>query len=526
MKKKHLGPVLVLLIASSLFLMQLRGEKIQSNSIFVYYNRERGAVNNKVFGSNLIGYDPETYEPCPKGYYGYSDYGAGIWDSGLKQSVKEAIDLAKSSGVSVARFPGGCGTHHYDWKKTIGEDRKHFLYGLDEFLTTCEKIGAEPVITLSYFTGDERDSADLVEYLNAPSDQAHKWALLRAKNGHSQPYGVKYFEIGNEVSHGDHQKIKRVLPEYYAHQYLKYYTKMKAIDPSIKIGVVLDSGKWNKEVLRIIKDNVGFGIIHIYPHPDVNKDKIKEINPKDIFKETLGLSVLEVEVELSQALTLMKEANKDMPLAITEYNAGFAGQEQPVPYRHCLGTALLNAELLRIFMKPEHNVLMANYWQFNNSYWGMISNGFDDNPKDLRNPYFKRPNYYVFEMYHKHFGDLLLPIDMQCDAYETQNTKMPYLSVNASKNAEGKKVYLMVINKNMDASMTATIVLKDFMPAVKGNAWVLNGPSVDATNEKKHDNVKIVHHEFETQGNSFEFTFEPHSLTAIEIERLDIAGVQ
>lgn len=80
---------------------------------------------------------------------------------------------------------------------------------------------------------------------------------------------------------------------------------------------------------------------------------------------------------------------------------------------------------------------------------------------------------------------------------------------------------LMVINKNMDAPMTAAIEFKDFTPAVKGNAWVLNGPSVDATNEQKHDNVKITQYEFEIKSNPFKFTFEPHSLTAIEIERKD-----
>jgi alpha-L-arabinofuranosidase len=96
--------------------------------------------------------------------------------------------------------------------------------------------------------------------------------------------------------------------------------------------------------------------------------------------------------------------------------------------------------------------------------------------------------------------------------------KIPYLSVNASKNADGSMVYLMVINKNMDSPMTSTIDLKDFAPAAKGNAWVLNGPSVDATNEKKHDNVKVTHKTFEITGSPFEFIFEPHSLTAIEIE--------
>ena len=71
-------------------------------------------------------------------------------------------------------------------EKCHWQEEKAFLYGIDEFLKTCEEVGAEPVITVSYFTGDEQDAADLVEYLKGR---------------------VKYLEIGNEVWHGDHRNM-------------------------------------------------------------------------------------------------------------------------------------------------------------------------------------------------------------------------------------------------------------------------------------------------------------------------------
>ena len=80
-------------------------------------------------------------------------------------------------------------------------------------------------------------------------------------------------------------------------------------------------------------------------------------------------------------------------------------------------------------------------------------------------------------------------------------------------------VPLMVVNKNLDRSEPLTIDLKDIVPSNKGNAWILNGPSVDATNEINHNNVSVQHEEFDISGNSFAFIFEPHSLTAIEITR-------
>ena len=307
-------------------------------------------INKYIFGNNFIGYNPKTYETwhdwTNREYYGYSDYGAGIWDPKWKESIKEVIGLAKEAGITIVRFPGGCGTHHYNWKNAVGKKRNHFLYGIDEFLKTCEEIGAKSVITVSYFTDKEQDVADLVEYLKGR---------------------VRYFEIGNEVYHGDHQSIKEVFPDEYAHKYLKYYKAMKSVNPSIKIGVVLHTPDWNRNVLGIIKYKVDFGVIHTYPSPGVSQSRLEQMNPRDIFRISLGVPVVKDEHRFQEALRFLKEkSGKDVPLAVTEYNGGFV-QEKPVPYRHCLGAALINEELLRIFMKPEHNILMANYWQFCNS---------------------------------------------------------------------------------------------------------------------------------------------------------------
>ena len=109
---------------------------------------------------------------------------------------------------------------------------------------------------------------------------------------------------------------------------------------------------------------------------------------------------------------------------------------------------------------------------------------------------------------------------------DTDYMRVPHISVNASKSLEGNKVYLVVINKNMDQGITSTIDLKDFIPASEGNAWVLNRSIIDATNEKNHDHVKVTHKKFQIWSErerfrrNCEFTFEPHSLTAVEIERI------
>jgi hypothetical protein len=96
---------------------------------------------------------------------------------------------------------------------------------------------------------------------------------------------------------------------------------------------------------------------------------------------------------------------------------------------------------------------------------------------------------------------------------------VPYLSVNASSafTANQKKVYLMVVNKNMDSTIKTKISING-MTVTKAKAWILNGPSVDATNEKDPNNVALKEVDFGNVTNGFLVGFPPHSLTALEIE--------
>ncbi len=395
----------------------------EPGEIIVHYDKDAGRINPHVFGANLIAYDPATYESWARDFHGYYDYGAGIWDPKKGKNVEEVIDLARAAGITMLRFPGGCGTHHYDWKVTIGPQREHFLYGLDEFMATCRILGAEPVITVSYFTGDEDDAADLVEYLNAPDDGTNPcggtdWASLRARNGHPAPYGVRYFEIGNEVWHGDHRSIGSVEPREYAARYLSYCARMKKVDPGIAIGALFHDHTWNSEVVDTVGEMMDFAVVHIYPRPGISRDEYERVSAKDIFEKVYFISLPHCEEKLRYVSRLLKEkVKKDIPLAVTEYNVSLV-QERPLPYRHCLATALANAELLTQFMEPGNNVAMAHYWNFNNSYTGMIANGFHDNPGSLYDPYYARPNYYVHKMYREHFGTRLLPATYSGPSYD------------------------------------------------------------------------------------------------------------
>jgi alpha-L-arabinofuranosidase len=94
---------------------------------------------------------------------------------------------------------------------------------------------------------------------------------------------------------------------------------------------------------------------------------------------------------------------------------------------------------------------------------------------------------------------------------------VPYLSVNASRSRSGKKIYLIIVNKHLDAPVTAAVNIGNFKPH-RARAWSLTGPSVDATNEKEPNTVTLKERDLGAVKNGFLVEFAPHSMTAIELE--------
>ncbi|MDD4938640.1 MAG: alpha-L-arabinofuranosidase C-terminal domain-containing protein [Candidatus Omnitrophica bacterium] len=471
----------------------------------IIFDQEKGPVNKNIFGVNLTGYDPGSYKRMKTGYAGHSNFGSGIWDPDAKAPAREAMSLIRKAGATVLRFPGGCGAHHYNWKDTIDKKRNSFLYGLNEFLFTCKELNAVTVITLSEFEGDENDVRNLARYVKS-----------YFKGYSAQPI---FFEVGNETWHGDHRFIRSVSPAWYAQKYLRYYNAVKSAEPDIQVGVVLGEDKWNNRVLSLIKEKCDFGSLHFYAKCWLDNKEIRAAAPEEAFRETF-IVLAAKQKRLNQVSgQLERSAGRKIPLAVTEFNSLFPGHKS-IPFRHTLGSALLNAELISFFLNPQNNVSFSTYWQYCNSYMGMVANGFDGTAKTLLNKYYKRPNFYVFNLYKEHFGQILLKSEVSSsDGFASKKGLVHYLSVTASKDKKNKKIYLMVINKRMDKPVTANIYLKNFPNKNKCDAWVLNGPGIEATNEMDHDNVKVTRKRLRIDGSPFTFTFEPHSVTAIEIRK-------
>lgn len=367
-----------------------------------------------VFGQNLEAADP-------KGIFGpnsntvQSRTGDGFWDPVARRPVPEVLAFAKDIGVTVMRYPGGCLAHNFDWKQAVGplEERPAFAFGVDEFLDWCRAAAAEPLITVSGYRASPQDAAALVEYLNAPADAAHPWARKRGAWGHPEPWGVTYLEMGNETDHGNHdvKPGRKLTADEYANWVVECSRRMRAVDQSIKIGAHMGTGTgprdpWNARVLEIAGDAVDYIVIHTYmpslwqrvPRPD----------------EDVGRAAMAAGEQAAAMLGEYRElvrrvAGRDIPLAITEYNAGFV-QEEPVPYRFSLAGALFAADYVRVFLEPGSNVFMANYWHMTNGYWGLVRG--PRLPEERAREWKRMPAYWLYRLWGSHFGGKLVPVEV------------------------------------------------------------------------------------------------------------------
>ncbi len=144
-----------------------------------------------------------------------------------KMLVDERLGVLRYGG-SMVNAPG------YRWKKMIGDRDRRPQYkgwwypystngfGIEDFVQFCRAAGFECVFAINDEETPE-DAADLVEYLNGPATS--DWGKRRAANGHPDPYGVRYIEIGNEEKTDAH----------YIERFQLLADAMHARDPNVQL---------------------------------------------------------------------------------------------------------------------------------------------------------------------------------------------------------------------------------------------------------------------------------------------------
>ncbi len=121
----------------------------------------------------------------------------------------DVVAAVRAMRPGIIRF-GGSAMMHYEWDQCVGSwdvrapvpapywggIDENFV-SVEEFVQFCGEVGAEPLMCVRWTGKKPEDAAAQIEYFNGGADT--KRGSVRARNGHPEPYRVKYWQIGNEV---------------------------------------------------------------------------------------------------------------------------------------------------------------------------------------------------------------------------------------------------------------------------------------------------------------------------------------
>jgi alpha-N-arabinofuranosidase len=284
----------------------------------------------------------------------------------------DVIEAIKAVRPAVVRWGGSvCDPGAYRWKNGIGDRDRRVPFpnrvwgridsndvGIDEFCRFCELVKAQPLVCLSFSDGS-KSAADFVEYCNgAPTTE---WGAKRAANGRPEPYRVRYWQLGNEISGDD---------DHYVNACPAFCKAMKRIDPAVLLLASFPSQR--------LLDKLGKEIAYIGPHhytPDLAACEADFKKLAEMIRKTPGCGHIRV--------------------AVTEWNVSAGGWGLMRGKFLTLETALLNARYLNLLCRYSNLVDIACRSNMTNSLGsGIIAT----TPVGL----LERPSYHVMKLYADH----------------------------------------------------------------------------------------------------------------------------
>ncbi|MFN2635727.1 MAG: alpha-L-arabinofuranosidase C-terminal domain-containing protein [Gemmatimonadaceae bacterium] len=380
------------------------------------------------------------------------DQASLIPDDALSSVRRDVYQRVLALKPAFIRWPGGNVAQDYHWRWGVGpRDRRPTWvniswgnepepgdFGTDEFVAFARGVGAQPSLTVNVEGrgATPAEAAAWVEYCNGAATS--RYGSMRAANGHAQPYGVKYWEIGNEIwgnwvrGHSDAQT--------YARNYRRYQAAMRAVDPSIKFIAVGDNDmSWNRTVLANVGPDIDYLAIHHYYGGD---SLMRE--PKNLFARPLYFERFYQQVD-SLAKSLVP--GHRIALAINEW-----GLDLPESNQYSMDAAVYGARLMNVFERSAPIVGMSAVSDMVNGWPGGIIQA-------SRSGVFVSPLYWTNLLYGTMRGSRLLVTNVESPTFESsrEGTRIPLLDVSATESADGRSVYVKLVNTGLSAPLFTQI---------------------------------------------------------------------
>jgi len=398
-------------------------------------------------------------------------------------------DIAKmlvAEGLTILRYGGSMiNAREYRWKKMIGDRdhrpqyRGHWYrhstngFGIEDFVQFCHAAGFECVFAIN-IEETPQDAADLVDYLNGPTTTP--WGRRRAENGHPEPYGVKYIQIGNEETTNAH----------YLERFKLLYDAMHPRDPNLKFIIAAWWQPDNPVAKRIVQELNGRAALW---DVHVGGDNLREGD--------------KVDAVFSRMRKLFQEwaPGTTMKACVLEENGG----------RHDLQRALGHAHILNTTQRHGDFVLMdcpANCLQ----PWRQNDNGWDQGQVFFTSSQvWGMPPFYAQQMAAANH----LPLRVESEVTSPGNE----LDLTTTRSEDASTLVLKVVNIGARPHRAA-IRIDGFGPiAPRAEVWRLRGKPGDISTPKQPERIRSHRSTFDGAAERFDYEFPAYSYTILRLSR-------
>jgi alpha-L-arabinofuranosidase len=191
----------------------------------------------------------------------------------------DLLEALRNLAPPFIRWPGGSFATTYKWKDGVGPFAfrtyhpnaawggysDYYGFGTHEFMELARQLGSDALVVLPSLKTDAASvqyALDWVHYLVDPPTS--EMGALRARNGHPEPFPVRYFQIDNEPMN------EKMTAEQYAAAVNLYGSQIRRIAPS---AIIVACGQkrsndlqWSQTVIDLAGANFDVLGVHNYEY--------------------------------------------------------------------------------------------------------------------------------------------------------------------------------------------------------------------------------------------------------------------
>jgi alpha-N-arabinofuranosidase len=460
---------------------------------------------------------------------------------------KALVDQLKTIKPAVIRWPGGCFADSYDWHDGVGPGEKRprrtdfwadtrpslnrgatdgpqrfdpNRFGTNEFIRFCRLTGASPYIAANVRSLPARDLYQWIEYCNAPAGST-TLADLRAASGEREPFGVRYWGVGNEPwGCGGN-----FTPEEYATEFRRYTAWVPKFGVPVRFIAAGPNGgdrEWTTRFFHALTArsanalNDVFGwALHYYTGSTGDRNAV-QFTADDWYDLLLRADRMESLITQHWAAMAESDPAHKVKLIVDEWGAWHAGAADMPPnylwaYPGSLRDALVAALTLDTFNRHADKIVMANVAQLVNTIHSLFIAREDR--------FAVTPNFHVFALYAAHQGAQAVRMALSAPgiALPRDGRAQALWGLAGSASLRDRELTVTVVNPHATDARSCAIAVRG-ASIREARATVLGSSDLRAHNSFEHPDALVPREEaVSVRAGGAQYSFAAASVTRLHL---------